>query len=181
MYGVELDYYRFQEYELIIPRLFGAELRKNFSISLSKRKWDETSFFTELEKTRGKEEVKIARKIFEWAKENMSYIEWGTGKTYGSCLPVIKIGNVEYWPFSLWTYGKIEIHFQYMKDKPPFNNVELRRKLLERLNNISGVDIPIDSIERRPSIPLSVFKDEKKLRQLLSIFEWLIEQAKNHQ
>ena len=179
VYGVELDYYKFQEYELIIPRLFGAELRKTLSTSSSKRRWNEESFFAELEKNRGEEEAKIARKIFEWAKEKMSYIEWGAGKIDGSCIPVVRIGDMEYWPFSLWTYGKIEIDFQYIKNRPPFDNVEIRKMFLEKLNSIPSVDIPTDGIERRPTIPLSVFKDEKNLEQLLSIFEWVIEQAKN--
>jgi len=178
VYGVELDYYKFQEYELIIPKLFGAELRKTLSASQSKRRWNEESFFAELEKIRGEKEAKIARKIFEWAKEKMSYVDWGSGKIEGSCIPVVRIGDMEYWPFSLWTYGKIEIDFQYIKNKPPFDNVEIRKTFLEKLNSIPGVDIPTDGIERRPTIPLSVFKDEKNLEQLLSIFEWVIEQAK---
>lgn len=179
VYGVELDYYKFQEYDLIIPKLFGAELRKTFSASQAKRRWDEESFFAELEKI-GEGEVKIARKIFEWAKENMDRFDWGSGRIAGSCVPVTVIEDTLYWPFSVWTNGKIEFGFQYLKNKPPFDDIELRKMFLEKLNSIPSVNLREDSIEGKPKIPLSIFKDENKLEQLLSTFEWVIEQAKSY-
>ena len=180
IYGIELDYYKFQEYDIIIPKLFGAELRKTLITSSPKRRWDEESFFAELEKNAGKEEAKTARKIFEWAKEKMDYIDWGSGRIYGSCIPVIRIDDTSYFPFSLWTNGKIEFGFQYLKNRPPFDSEEIRKTFLMKLNNIHGVNLPMNSIEGKPTIPLSIFKDEKNLEQLFFILEWVIEQAKNY-
>lgn len=44
---VELEYYKYDDYEIIIPRLFGNEVKKDLTLSnfLSRRKWDENSFF----------------------------------------------------------------------------------------------------------------------------------------
>ena len=179
IFGVELDYYRFQEYEIIIPKLFGTELRKTFSFSRTK-KWNERSFFAELEKNRNKDEVVIARKIFDWAKENMSYIEWGSGRIYGSCIPVLEVGGTSYWLFALWTNGRIEIVFQYFKNKPPLDSIEIRKMFLRKLNQIPDVNLPEESIEKRPTIPLIVFKKEENLKQLLSAFERLIDAVKNY-
>ena len=47
--GVELDFYQHGEFEIIIPNLFGAEIRKEVESSSGrpKRMWDEERFFGE--------------------------------------------------------------------------------------------------------------------------------------
>ncbi|MEM4605887.1 MAG: hypothetical protein QW103_02550, partial [Candidatus Pacearchaeota archaeon] len=43
----DYEYYKYDDYEIIIPRLFGNEVKKDLTLSnfLSRRKWDENSFF----------------------------------------------------------------------------------------------------------------------------------------
>jgi len=104
----------------------------------------------------------------------------GSGRIYGSCIPVLEVGGTSYWLFALWTNGRIEIVFQYFKNKPPLDSIEIRKMFLRKLNQIPDVNLPEESIEKRPTIPLIVFKKEENLKQLLSAFERLIDAVKNY-
>ena len=168
---------------LLVPKLIGqtaeAVGRKSVSSRVS-RDWDERSFFEELRGRRGEQEHNVAKRIYNWSQKNMTRFCWGHGLKDGSCIPVFDYNAQNYWPFSLWTYGRIEIQFQYLKERSPFDSVETRMELLNKLNGISGISIPEDSIEKRPSIKLSVFKDDKIVDQLLSVYEWILERIKGN-
>jgi hypothetical protein len=84
--------------------------------------------------------------------------------------------NISYYPIAVWTYGKVEIQFQWLQKRPPFNKDAKRKQLLDLLNQIPGVNIPENAITRRPNIPLSIFKNEAALNQFLGILEWTIKE-----
>jgi hypothetical protein len=65
-----------------------------------------------------------------------------------------------------------------VKVKPPLDDQSKRQELLRRLNEIPGVAIPADGITRRPSIPLSLLKDEAVLSQFLATFDWVIQEIR---
>jgi hypothetical protein len=65
-----------------------------------------------------------------------------------------------------------------MKNSPPFNEETNRVELLRRLNETPGITIPQDAITRRPSVPLSLLRDDNVLRQFLSVLDWLISEVK---
>lgn len=51
IYGVELEYYKHNSYEIIIPKLYGAQVKKevkNQSNTGSRKQWNETDFFNEI-------------------------------------------------------------------------------------------------------------------------------------
>jgi hypothetical protein len=92
--------------------------------------------------------------------------------------PMLDHGENAHSSISIWTYGRIEVQFQWMKVRPPFSDEIKRRELCDRLNQIPGVEIPDDAITRRPSIPLEVLTKDTVLRQFLDVLDWYIEQAK---
>jgi hypothetical protein len=142
------------------------------------RKWDVSSFLQELQSRRGVEEVEVARKILEWAHTQQLRIWWGKGRKDGSFFPMLDDRGTAYWLMSVWTYGRLEVQFQMMQTKPPFSAEAKRLELLHRLNMIPGVDIPPDGITRRPSLSLSILKDEPVLGQFLGMFEWVIQEVR---
>jgi hypothetical protein len=79
----------------------------------------------------------------------------------------------------VWTYGKIEIQFQYLKEQPPFDDLELRLELRRRLNEIPGVSIPDNAITRRPSVPLAIFADPESLAALKDALDWVCAMARS--
>jgi hypothetical protein len=84
---------------------------------------------------------------------------------------------VSHYLFAVWTSGVIETYFYYLKNKPPFDNEELRKELLNRLNQVQGISFPADAIDRGPSIPLSILKEDA-LKKFFLIFEWAINEIR---
>ena len=165
----------------LVPRAIGqtaaAETRKG---AREKRQWDEASFLHELEARRGGSEAEVARELLEWAGIQEARIFWGSGKVDGAFQPVFDHAGQAYYPLGVWTYGRLEIQFQYVMRQPPFDDVELRLEFLRRLNEIPGVSIPDDAITRRPRIPLALFAaDPKALKALKGALDWFCETVRS--
>ena len=64
------------------------------------------------------------------------------------------------------------------QNKRTFDADARRRELLKRLNRIPGITLPAKSIARRPSVPLTVFRDEVVLRQFLAVLGWVVEEIR---
>lgn len=73
--------------------------------------------------------------------------------------------------FSVWTYGKFDILFEWMKSSPTFSGFGRRRELADKLKQALDVEIPDELLDRRPSYELATLTPEK-LQALLRAFEW---------
>jgi len=140
------------------------------------KRWNEELFFQDLESRRGLEEADIARKILHWTKDKLPKIWWGRGKVDGSFYPMLDHKEKSYYPICIWSYGKVEVQFQYLKRNPPFDSESKRKELLERLNQIPGFSIPDDAIERRPNVYLAVLKNKDSLNQFLETLDWTVQE-----
>jgi hypothetical protein len=165
----------------LVPRVIGqtaaAETRKG---SRQKRQWDEASFLSELEAKRGPGEAQVARDLLEWARVQKLRIFWGSGKVDGSFQPVLDDGAQAYYPFGVWTNGRMKIQFQYLMQQPPFADVELRHELRRRLNDIPSISIPEDAVTRLPGIPLALFAaDPEALKALKGVLDWFCDTVKS--
>ncbi|GBQ02390.1 DUF262 domain-containing protein [Streptomyces spongiicola] len=101
--------------------------------------------------------------------------------TYGrheetSCFPMLDAGTSHrphlLWPFGIYPVsGTVEVVFQYLRSRSPFDDTEQRRELLNRLNKIDGIDLPEAKLELRPSFPVSVFAQHgDRIREVLDWF-----------
>jgi hypothetical protein len=79
--------------------------------------------------------------------------------------------------FSVWTYGTVELQFQYMS-LPPFSDAENRKELAHRLSAIQGVSISEAVLNKRPSFKLSVLTSAGSLGKFLAVFEWVLTEIK---
>lgn len=122
------------------------------------------------------EEASVARKILEWAETRPFYIWWGKGKNDGSFFPMLEHKGARHWLISVWTYGRLEVQFQQMKTEP-FNRRSERLELLRRLNDMPGVELSADRINKRPSFPLSVLGNEAALNQFLETLDWFVQKV----
>ena len=59
----------------------------------------------------------------------------------------------------------VEMQFQWMRNRKPFDDEAKRQELRNRLNKIAGVQIPANAIARRPSFPLSVLTDAAAMNE----------------
>jgi hypothetical protein len=181
IYAVKLEYYKFKEHEIIIPKIFGVEVKKNVKGYTDEEPWDEETFFKEYENKELLGEAKVARAILNWSNDNKLRVWWGRGKVTGSFVPVFDSINNNYQLFAVFTSGTVEIYFQWFQKKPPFDQESTRLELLSRLNSISGVTIPESSITKRPSINLSLLVKEESMNKFLAAFDWFLQVARGNQ
>lgn len=181
--AVEIKQYVSQDSNLktLVPRIIGQTTKAQDSKSggtRSSRQWDEASFFEELG-SRGADEAGVAGKILEWAKDNALDIRWGKGGTDGSFTPMFERAGLRHQVISVYTYGSVEIKFEHMRDKPPFDDESKRLALRDRLNEIPNIGIPTASVNsRRPSFRLSLLENEKELKQFLKVLDWFVHEVK---
>lgn len=85
IYAVEIEYYQFENYEIVIPKLYGAEIKKEVSSSHTnnRKKWDETSFFSEAKNNLSENNFISLRKVFDFSIEKTAKIKWGSGNENG--------------------------------------------------------------------------------------------------
>lgn len=163
----------------LVPSIIGktaeAEQRKG---APEGKQWDEESLFAAAATQRTPEEMKVAARLLEWSKANASRIFWGKGARYGSFIPIVKTGNLDHQIFAAYpTFGTVEILFQYYMAKPPFDDESKRLVLLDRINRIGGITIPVEKITKRPSVKFSQLSLER-LEELLGVFDWVVEQIR---
>ena len=141
------------------------------------KQWDEQSFMAKLLENKGQSYVEVARFILDWSKDWADDIWWGSGARSGSFIPVFTRNGTGYYVFAVWTYGTVEIQFQWLARRAAFVEEAKRRELRDKLNSIHGVSIPEDALERRPGISLEVFADRQALQVFKETLEWAIDVA----
>jgi hypothetical protein len=180
--GVEIKQYIGENLKTLVPRVLGktgaAEITKGKISSRENSNWTEESFKEAILNKHGQKALDVVNKILKWATSHVSYVWYGKGEKHGSLVPTLLSKDRERYCFAIWTYGSIEIYFQYIKDKPPFNDEVKRRELLDKLNAIEGINIPLDKISKRPNIPLQMLYSEENLKAFLSVFDWYFQQIR---
>jgi hypothetical protein len=172
--ALEMQRFQHNSTEMLVPHVIGVT-RKPHGQGTPKVKWDENKYFN-LIKEKFPESLPNIQKLYDWSKLK-SRIWWGEGSVIGSFVPVIPYGGKSFQLFAVYTSGDLEILFQYYLSKPPFNAEEKRIELLNKLNQIGGVRISKDKIERRPSIPFETINTPEKMDQFISVFEWVIQEV----
>jgi hypothetical protein len=134
--------------------------------------------FTELEHQRGSVEARVARDLYDWTLARGWTARFGAGKQDGSWTPVLTATGRQHTPIALYTNGRIEVQFKYLKARAPFDNDGIRIELVRRLNEIPGVALASDTINKTPSIQLALLSaNDGSPEQLKRVLEWLEAEA----
>lgn len=171
IFAVELEYYKYQDYEIMIPKLFGSEVKKKSGVSTSagtRKKWNEESFFEDVKNKLKASEVKSIKILYEFSKRKADQIGWGTGSTRGSFNPRFsKISSKSL--YGVFSDGTLDIPFLWLDDNEITKKYRDKfKKELERL----GITIPNDWKRRHISIPPQ--KWVPKVNDFIKIIEGLI-------
>jgi len=179
--AISIKQYAGKSLKTLVPRIVGQTATARIKGARGpKKKWDERSFFEDLQKRASTEEWNIAKKIYTWVNEKKFGIWFGEGKKTGSFVPIFIHNGIKHYLFAVWSSGYVEIYFQWYKPRKPFDSEEKRIELLNKLNSLENVSLPQDSINRRPSIPLNVLLQGQNLETFFNIFEWFIDEIKKH-
>jgi len=179
--AVEIRQYVGEGIKSLVPRVIGqtqeAARRKG---RVEKRKWNEQDFLQDLETKKGKDITDVARRILEWAKERQLKISWGEGVSTGSFFPVFDYKGEDFWPIAVRSNGLLAIEFKHIKDRPVFDSEEKRLEMLDLLNQIEGVDLSKDAINRLPRIPMERLQKESEFKEFISILDWYLDQIQSN-
>lgn len=163
----------------LVPKVVGrtaAADRKRPSAPPAEQ-WTEERFFAALGDSSGPEAAAVARRLLEWIRPRVTRVWFGKGRELGSFVPTLEIDEgpargLKLQFFAAWTYGTIEMYFQWLRNRPPFDEEDERLELLRRLNEIEGVDLPPESIVRRPTIRLDALADDDAFSKFTAAIEW---------
>lgn len=134
VYLVEMEYYKHEDYEILIPHVFGAESKKKV-ISVSRRKkWDENSFFEDAKRKPAFYDA--VRKLYKFSQQKANEISWGTGSTTGSFNP--KFHSISKRSiYTVWSDGRLTINYGWLDDNE--HMIQFREKLLFELKKIKSI------------------------------------------
>lgn len=135
IYALEARYYSDEDgVELIIPTLYGTsikdkEVREDNRIT---RKWDEPSFFAEIEKNLSKIEVKIIKKILDFFTE-VGKVDFGSGAKTGS----FGVANNSRFIWYVDTNGRCTLPIGWLINYPKISKKQLEPlvKIVKKLSD----------------------------------------------
>lgn len=104
------------------------------------------------------------------------YVSFGTSNDVGAFLHVREPGSTSHiWPLVIYSSGSVEVVFQWLSNRPPFDDIELRDEFRTRLNLARGVDIHSSKLATRPSFSVEVLADVSDRTKVIESLEWFIE------
>jgi hypothetical protein len=74
----------------------------------------------------------------------------------------------------------VTLEFKGLSGRPPFDDPELRREFLRRLNDTAGVSIPETAMMSRPRFRLVVLSSPEALKSFKEALDWFCETARSH-
>lgn len=165
---------------MFIPKVFGQTVQTQAKKSGGgpKRQWDKESFLNEIG-SKDPTASTVARRLIDECQARKVRDWWGTGARSGSYFPMIDGPDNWYAMFALWTSGSagVELQFQHLMNKPPFNDIDMRIHLQELLNKIPNVHIPDNKLTLRPSFSMRELADPESMELFLKAFDWFIAQV----
>jgi hypothetical protein len=167
LYAVELEYYRHDEYEILIPKLFGAEVKKDLNVSTSsaRYKWTEATLLEDAKTRLSGEDFMAFQKMYSFSKQYADQINLGTG-AYASFSPIFnKLSNKSLFSLSTSPNYSFGLNFEWVAK----NGREDTAKLLKDKMEALGFTISEDYLNLRPS--LSIEEWSPKVEGVIKAFE----------
>ena len=127
-----------------------------------------------LEERCTEDEIGAAHEINDWLDPLVDEIL----PTSNSFAPFIQGERHKHFLFKVMVTGKLEMWFYHLCDRPPFNDEQLLKEALSRLNRVPGVHISEDRLRGKPKFPLAAVTDPKAMAQFKEAIKWMIERIR---
>jgi very-short-patch-repair endonuclease len=127
----------------------------------------QVAFFRQLETKGGSGSAEVAQELIDWADEYGMKLWWRMSADLPMVTPCVERNNVAHFLFSILADGNIAVHLGELK--PPMNDPERKRRIVQQLNLIKGVAIKPEAIRGTVSIPLAVLRTEFGMEAFTSI------------
>ena len=167
IYAVQMEYYKFESYEIMIPKLFGVEVKKNIGRRESKVWTDENFLADAREKIKSDNTYKTLSELYNFTKDKADVADFGKGSEGGSLTfkfkdSRAKSGIVSI--FTLRTFGFIWLRFGNIRNQLGH---EYAKWYFDKLKSIFPAHSWKDEIlaGNRPRFSLNkLFIDEKQIK-----------------
>ncbi|MBE2269040.1 MAG: toll/interleukin-1 receptor domain-containing protein [Anaerolinea sp.] len=124
------------------------------------------NFFTYMEQLpNGAENARIARQLFDWAKDNTDSLTF-SGRAEPAFHAHIWVGAGGVVVFSVRSFTKqpaVEVPLQYLMPFPPYDQADQRLAVLTAINTLLPAPLDSSRADRRPTLPLSVLATDDAL------------------
>jgi len=152
--GVGLDFYEHRDLHIIIPTLYGAEVKKQATVSGAgtRRRWDAASFFADAEAKLSGESVERMRVLHDWSMSHADEVTYGTGATKGSYSAKYHAVDPRS-VFSVYSDGILSLNFKWLNTTA--DSRQWAQRIGEALRARTKLPIPPDFAGRYVSLEVS--------------------------
>jgi hypothetical protein len=175
--GCEMEFYRYEDLDILIPKLYGTETKKptsSASTPAARKKWDERTFFENVGVRLERPVEKKIRELYEYAQQTADHISWGTGASRGSFNPKYERISARSL-FTVFSDGVLQVNFGWLNDDE--STLEFRKKLKDALTERARLTFPPDYEEKYVT-----FQTDQWIERVADIIDGLtglIEEASN--
>lgn len=139
IYAVQLEYYKFEGYEIMIPKMFGVEVKKNIKSGSSseRRKWTKEEFLQDAREKSDAKTCKVIEDLLNFSYQNADKVTYGTGNE-GLFSYKLNTANGIITPFYVKADGFIQFSLGFLKTQEKIPS-EITDSFIEELKKIKGV------------------------------------------
>lgn len=168
LYAVELEYYQHDSYEILMPHVFGAEVKSAAAVRVqTPRYWSVPEVVAESERLGGAVWASIVQRIVDWAYANSFSVSCGKGQLATLTVRASYVDkDVSF--LQVAANSALYVYFQYLKALPAFSGSEAREVLLDDINAITGAGLPRGMIDKWPSVKSDLLTNPDVLNRFLS-------------
>lgn len=178
--GVEIGQYKGKGLKALVSRVVGQTAETQARKTQRKtRQWDDVSFFEQAQRSNRTIEAEGLEKIFRWAVDRTLEIKWGTGWKHGTFSASQRCGDELTQILFASTEGYVEFGFSHYSKSSPFSDLDMRKTLMRRLNDIRGINIQPDKLDKYPRAYLANIS-ASGIDQMLSVYDWFLSEIDRH-
>jgi hypothetical protein len=176
--ALEIQQYVADGMRTLVPRVLGrtaeAQRRKGKE---SVQKISVEEWFVRQRERFGDQHVETAKILFNWMVAHGNVVTT-TKALDPSILMRVDHNQRSYYPAFLKPHDRATTSLAWLKDRPPFDSLELRQELLDRLKLIPGMQMTANAIKGEPGVSLKQLADPTVLNQLLGVWSWIVDRIK---
>jgi len=174
--GIEIRQYVGKGVRTLVPSVIGKPKREKIEASRPAVQWNRESFISALLDRCGPEAVAVAEAIADRIGPCCPTSWFGNGRLDGSWSFAIVQNGAKYPPFSLWTSGGIQLQFGTLQARGV--SAELIANLAAALNQIPGLQIREDALNRFPVFKSTSLKEPEMLVRFVKAIEIFVTQIR---
>lgn len=130
IYAVQMEFYKYDQYEIMIPKLFGVEVKKNINSSSTRTitNWTAEGFLIDAKNRLTAEQYEAVEKLFNFSKQYSSELAIGRGQK-ANINPIFnKISDRKI--YGLNSDGKLGFHIEWAISGAKNNDAKNKLRLL---------------------------------------------------